>query len=325
MRGPLALALSVLILSCAGPPGSGRLTFEPPRQVEVVVHSEPGGGVDLDAREWTRLLAEERLLAGSWRVENRGGGAGLRAMSYLASRRGRDDVVAVMSVTWLVTPITTREATVTYRDLTPLAMLVDEPTIVAVAAASPYRTFNDILDAARARPGRLNQVGGQVSSAHNVYRELIQEAAGVRWNFVPLASRGERLAALLGAHADFTFTEPSDIQELVRAGEVRVLAAVGTDRVSLYPEAPALDELGISVDLPKQRRGIIGPPGMTAAGVAYYEDLFRRLTSTERWAEYVRRNALRSELLVGADLARALDAEDAKLRSILARLGLAAR
>jgi putative tricarboxylic transport membrane protein len=195
-------------------------------------------------------------------------------MAHLAEQRGRSDVIAGMTVTWLVTPLTTREARVTYHDLTPIATLVDEPTVAAVSASSPYRILPEFIAAARAAPGKLSQVGGQVSSAHNVNREIIQRATGARWNFVPLATRGERLAALLGGHVDITFTEPGELREHVSAGSVRILASIGAERVSLYPDAPTLAEIGIAVELPRQFRGIIGPPDMPVASVAYYRDLF---------------------------------------------------
>lgn len=323
-RRLLGGALGLLAAACYGPPPP-RPAFSSPDRVDVVVHSEPGGGVDLDAREWIRLLDGEGLLEQQWRVDNRSGGAGTRAMGHLASLGGRDDVIAVMSLTWLVTPLTTREATITIRDLTPIATIVDEPTVAVVRADSPYRTLGDLLADATSRPGALSQVGGQVSSAHNVYREIIQEKTGARWNFVPLATRGERTAALLSGHAHLLFTEPSDAFGLARAEVVRVIAAVGPKRIPTFPDVPSLPELGVAVDLPTQRRGLIGPPAMRPEAVAYYADLFRRLTSSARWTEYVHRLALTPELLTGDELASALEAEEETLLAVFRRLGIAAR
>ena len=136
-----------------------------------------------------------------------------------------------------------------------------------------------------------------MSSAHNVYREIIQLATGVSWSFVPLATRGERLAALLGGHVDLTFTEPAELQEHVRAGSLRILAAIGPERVSMYPDAPTLGELGIQVDLPRQWRGVVGPPQMAPAAVTHYQDLFKRLTETRGWREFLDRNGLRNGFL----------------------------
>jgi putative tricarboxylic transport membrane protein len=318
----ILMVLGVIVASCAAATETGR----PPERVEVVVHSEPGGGIDLDVREWIRQLESERLItAGSWTVSNRSGGAGARAMAHLAEQRGRADVIAGMTLTWLVTPLTTAEAKVTYRDLTPIATLVHEPTVAAVAASSPYRTLPEFIAAARATPGKLTQVGGQVSSAHNVYREIIQRTTGARWNFVPLATRGERLAALLGGHVDITFTEPGELQEHVRAGTVRILASVGAERVSIYPSAPTLAELGIAVELPRQFRGIVGPPKMPAWAVTYYRDLFERLSATKTWSDFLDRNALRNGYSVGDELARTLDGENEALQGVFRELGIGVR
>jgi putative tricarboxylic transport membrane protein len=324
-RLAVALALVAILVSGCGPQ-TGSEPFRAPERVELMVHSEPGGGIDLDAREWVRLLEAEGLVGSArWTVANRSGGAGARAMAHLAEQRGRSDVLAGMTLSWLVTPLTTAEARITYKDLTPIATLVDEPTVAAVRSDSPYRTFQDVLTAARERPGRLNQVGGQVSSAHNVYREIIQTATGARWNFVPLATRGERLAALLGGHVDLTFTEPGELQEHVRAGSLRIIAVIGPDRVPMYPDAPTLDESGIHVQLPRQWRGVIGPPGMSAEAVTHYRDLFQRLTSTPRWREFLDRRGLRDGFLTGDDLARSLDRENESLLAVFRGLGISVR
>lgn len=322
-----AIAFAVVALVCVTCAWSGApAAFSAPERVELVVHSEPGGGVDLDAREWIRHLESERLVpSGRWQVTNRSGGAGARAMAYLAEQRGRTDVLAGMTLSWLVTPLTATEATVTYRDLTPIATLINEPTVAAVRADSPYRTFQDFVSAAKARPGRLTQVGGQVSSAHNVYREIVQAATGARWSFVPLATRGERLAALLGGHVDLTFTEPAELREHVRTGALRIIAAIGPDRVAMYPDAPTLGELGIRVELPRQWRGIIGPPEMPPAAIAYYRDLFQRLTTTPSWRDFLDRNGLRDGFLAGDDLAQSLDRENASLLSVFREIGISVR
>jgi putative tricarboxylic transport membrane protein len=323
-RAIALLLVALFAISCSSPTAAD--PFRIPDRVEVVVHSEPGGGIDLDAREWIRLLEMEGLVAGArWQVASRSGGAGARAMAYLADQRGRADVLAGMTLSWLVTPLTSAEARITYRDLTPIATLVDEPTVAAVRADSPYRTFGDVIAAARVRPGRLTQVGGQISSAHNVYREIIQLATGTSWSFVPLATRGERLAALLGGHVDLTFTEPAELREHVRAGSLRVLASIGPERVALYPDAPTLSELGINVELPRQWRGVIGPPQMARAAVAHYQDLFKRLSETRSWREFLERNGLRNGYLAGEALARELDRENEALLGVFREIGISVR
>lgn len=328
--GLVVVMAALLAMACqpaAGPaapaaPAATGPTFRPSGAVEFVVHTAPGGGMDVAAREWIDIMQKENLIDQPWRVDNQSGGAGGRAMAYLANQQGKADVVAGMTVTWVVTPLTTTEVPHSYRNFTPIARMVLEKTVVAVPADSPYRRMQDFIDAARAQPGRLNQSGGSVTAVDNLSREIIQKATGARWNYLPFPSGGERIAALLGGTAQVMFGSPGDFSEQARAGRVRVIAILADERVSLYPEVPTLAEQGIRADIPAQMRGVLGPPDMPREAVAYYEDLFRRLTQTPGWKELVQKEELQSAYLPGAEFGRFLEAESVKLEVLIKELGL---
>src|SRR6266852_5714190 len=112
--------------------------FQPTRPIEVVVHTGPGGGSDLLARAVALMVEREKLLPVRMQVVNKTGGGGAVAAAYLAEKRGDQNTIGFFTGVWLTSPLTSAEAKVTLRDLTPIARLVLEPALIAVKADAPY-------------------------------------------------------------------------------------------------------------------------------------------------------------------------------------------
>src|SRR6187549_3554290 len=85
-------------------------TYQPTRPIELVVHSAPGGGSDVFAREIVAMVEKERLLTQPLRVVNKTADASLEAMEYLVAKRGDDHTIAVFTNTWVATPLTSAKA-----------------------------------------------------------------------------------------------------------------------------------------------------------------------------------------------------------------------
>jgi putative tricarboxylic transport membrane protein len=259
--------------------------FQPSDDVEIVVHSGPGGGNDTLAREIAKILQEDGLASTLYPVNNQEGGSGAVAMAYMAEAAGDPNTWAVHSVTWVATPLTLEAGAVTFHDLTPIAQLVEERGVLAVKADSPYQTLQDLLDAAKTTP--LVQVGGSIAALDNVNATLLKKAAEVDWSFLPIDGGGERTAALLGGSAQLQIEGARDFIELERAGEVRILATFSAERTSVFPNVPTVAEAtGLELDLVIERRGVLGPPDMPAEAVAYWSDVMKQLMETEAWKTY---------------------------------------
>jgi hypothetical protein len=145
---PVSLLIGLIVL-----PGCAQ-TYQPTRPIELVVHSAPGGGSDVFAREVVAMVEKEKLLAQPIRVVNKIVDAGLEAMEYLVDKKGDDHTIAVFTNTWVATPLTSAKAKYSVKDLTPIVRLVLEPTIAVVNAKSPYKSMNDFVAAAKKDPNR---------------------------------------------------------------------------------------------------------------------------------------------------------------------------
>ena len=296
--------------------------FTPTRPVEVVVHTGPGGGSDILARAVVGMLEQEKLVPVRMQVVNKTGGGSTVAAAYLAEKKGDPHTIGFFTGVWLTSPITTAEAKVTLRDLTPIARLVLEPALIAVKADAPYKTLRDFVDAAKKNPGQLKQSGGSVTSRDNVVRQLLQKNSGARWAFISFPGGGERIAALLGGHVNMMVIEPAEAGEHIRAGNMRVLAQVSEKRLAAFPQVPTLKEAGFDVPSVPQVRGVVAPPGVPAENVAYWEGVLRKLTQSASWKKYLEDNQFEDGYQPHAELVKFYDQFTDQMRDILKEAGV---
>jgi putative tricarboxylic transport membrane protein len=296
--------------------------YKPTRPVEAVVHTGPGGGSDLLARAVAQMIEKEKLLPVRMQVVNKTGGGGNVAAAYLAEKKGDDHTIGFFTGVWLTNPLTSAEAKVSLKDLTPIARLVLEPALIAVKADAPYKSLGDFIAAAKQKPGELKQSGGSITSRDNVVRQQLQKATGARWAFISFPGGGERIAALLGGHVNMMVIEPAEAGEHIRAGNMRVLAQVTDERLPAFPNVPTLKEAGFDVSPVPQVRGVVGPPSMPREQVAYWEDVFRRLAKTESWRKYLADNQFEDGYQNAAELTKFYGEFTERMRGILQEAGV---
>jgi putative tricarboxylic transport membrane protein len=296
--------------------------YKPARPIEVVVHTGPGGGSDLLARAVALMIEKEKLLPVRMQVVNKTGGNGAVAAAYLAEKKGDPNTLGFFTGVWLNNPLTSAEARVTLKDLTPVARLVLEPAVIAVKADAPYKAFPDFIAAAKQSPGQLKQSGGSITSRDNVVRQLLQKATGARWAFISFPGGGERIAALLGGHVNMMVIEPAEAGEHIRAGNMRVLAQVSDRRLPAFPDVPTLKEAGFDIPSVPQVRGVVAPPAVPKENVAYWEEVFRKLTRTDSWRKFLADNQFEDGYQNAAELAKFYDEFTDRMRGILQEAGL---
>jgi len=313
----MSLFLGTLLLSPVW--GQG---FKPSRPVEVVVHTNPGGGSDVFARAIAEMVDRERLLSHRMAVANKSGGSGATAMAYLAEKKGDDHTIGFFTNTWMVTSLTRKEAKVTINDLTPVVRLILEPMIAVVKADSPYGGMKDFVEAAKKNPGKLNQSGGSPGAPEDLYRLLIQKTTGAKWNFISFPGGGERISNLLGGNVQLLMAQPQEIGEHIRSGGMRVIASMTERRLADLPNVPTIGEQGLDVPILDQARGVLAPPGTAGGVVRYWEDLFGRLVQTQSWKKYVAENQLEEAYLKSREVGEFWKKQGDLLRSLLQEAGV---
>jgi putative tricarboxylic transport membrane protein len=296
--------------------------FEPAKTVDVVVHTAAGGGSDIFARAIAEMIQKEKLVPQRLQVVNKSGGGSAVAMSYLKEKKADTHTIGFFTGVWITNPLTSKEATATIKDLSPIVRLVLEPAVVAVKADSPYKSMKDFVEDAKKKPGQLRQSGGSVTGRDNLVRLVIEKATGAKWVYVSFPGGGERIANLLGGHVHMMVMEPQEAGEHIKAGNLRVIAALTEKRLPSFPDVSTIKEQGIDVPIIPQTRGIVAPPGVGTDVVKYWEGVFGRFVKTPAWKKYLSDNQLEDGYLTGSTLVKFFDDLSVQMRDILKEAGV---
>ena len=236
MRAHLAFVLSAATLAAA--------QDYPNRPIRLIVPFPPGGASDILGRLIAERLGTEYKQTVV--VENRPGASGHVGAQQVAKSAG--DGYTLLSGT-----IGIHAAYASYRklgydpatELQPIMVLGESPNIVAVPAASPYKTFGDFLADAKANPGKINYGSAGPGSSIHMVTALFEVASGARLTHIPYKGSGPALVDLIGGQIQVMFENFSSGMPHVRSGKLRVLAVTGAKRDPKLPDVPTIAEAGV--------------------------------------------------------------------------------
>jgi putative tricarboxylic transport membrane protein len=317
----------VTALLCAmalGAGGASAADFTPAGTVSIITHSGVGGANDVFGRALINIIEREKLAPNTkFVLINKTGGGSTTAMNFMKEKAGDNNIIGMFASNYISDPLVQKEAVVTIAEMTPVANLIVEPALVVVRAESPFKSLKDLVDNAKANPNKIKQSGGSPLGRDAVVRYVLMANTGAQWPYVSFATGGERIAAVLGGHADLYVMDATETGDFIRSGKLRALAQVSDKRIEGFPpDVPTIKEAGYDVKIPQQARGIIGPPGMSKEAVAYYQGLFEKATQTPSWKKYVLDNSLDSSFMPADQLGPFLKDYQDRMRSVLKSAGI---
>jgi putative tricarboxylic transport membrane protein len=299
--------------------------WQPDKPIEIVVPTTPGGGIDRTARLLQKIIQENALAGVSVIVTNKPGAGGAVSLVYLNQHAVDGHVVAINSPNLIANDLNGR-GSVKYRDVTPIANLFSEYTLIAVRADSPIKTGSDFINQLRKDPQSLAvSTPTTLGSVNHLAFALLGKAAGVdprKLKAVVMGSGGDAVTALLGGHIDAHAGSMSSVVRLVQDGRVRVIGIFAPKRMSgPYAGTPTWTEQGYKA-LMDTWRGVIGPKGMTAAQIAWWDGVLAKVVATPTWKEALEQNTWVANYLNSAQTRKQFDEEYADYRTILGDLGM---
>ena len=293
----------------------------PSRQVEVVVPYAPGGGTDNLMRMITGIIDENKWSPVPLNVNNRAGGSGAVGFNYLINKKGDSHVVAGATPMVVSGKIEGRLPG-NHRDgFTVLMIVAIDELMLTVRSESPFKTVDDFVKAARAKPAGLTIGGTATFSEDHIFTYLFEQAAGIKVKYVPFNSGGEVTTALMGGHIDASAMNPNEIQAQVEAGKARNLAVAAKKRLKDAADVPTFAERGYEFYW-EQMRGVVGPADMPKDAVKWWQDTLKKVVGTKKWQEqYIKRNLLTPTDWTGEEANKYLDSLNGKYESALTALG----
>ena len=216
----------------------------PTDAVRFVVASAAGSPLDAMMRQVAKQMGEET--GQSTPVENRAGGSGAVAMSYIASQPA--DGHSLLSVTGSTTfALAQGKIPFTQDDFEFVRALQQEPSAVAVRADSPFTTLDDFVQSLKDKPNGVKVGGFATAGFHQFVFYRLQQEAGIEAAWIPFDGGNEAAFALLGGHVDAVMMTPSSALEQVQSGDIRLLAISTEGRDEFFPDVPTFKEQGYPV------------------------------------------------------------------------------
>jgi len=234
----------------------------PTKPIRLIVGFAPGGGTDIVARAIAPKMSE--ILGQSVIVENKSGAAGTIAADQIAKSTpdgytllvGHSNSNAIAP--FVLTNVPYNPAT----DFTPITYLGYVPNVLVVKSSLPVNSVAQLISLAKANPGQMTYGSSGIGSTQHLAGALFGKIAGIQINHVPYKGSGQAIIDLLGGQITMNFdTLPPNLQQ-IKDGSLKALAMSTPKRLSILPNVPTFNEVGITGFDVTNWYSIMGPKGM---------------------------------------------------------------
>jgi len=253
-------------------PGWARAQAYPSRPIRYICPWPAGGSTDAVIRSLSESAS--KTLGVQIIVDNKPGAGGMLGAAELA--RAAPDGYTVGQLPHGVFRIPHMQKTTfdTTKDFTWIACLTGYTFGLVVPADSPFKSIKDVVDYAKANPGKFSYGStGTGTSPHLAVEEFAQRA-GITLNHVPFKGNADNMQAILGGHT-MAASDATGWAPHVNSGKLRLLATYGSKRTKSWPSVPTLDELGFKT-VSDSPFGVCGPKGMDPAVAQRLHDAFKK-------------------------------------------------
>ncbi|HEY0234092.1 MAG TPA: tripartite tricarboxylate transporter substrate-binding protein [Afipia sp.] len=306
--------------------------WEPTKPIEIVVAAGAGGASDQMARMMQAAIQKNNLVKVPVVVSLKGGASGAEALIYMKSSEGDPNKVLIAYSLIYMLPLSAK-IPFNWRDLTPVSIMAFDQFVLWDNVEGP-KTVKEFIDAAKASKDSPFKMGGTGSKREDhVLTAGIEKKTGTKFSYLPYKSGGEAATQLVGKHTESNVNNPSENLEVWRAGQVRALCVFDSERISYktkvtdtqsWNDVPTCKEQGLDVTY-LMLRAMFLPGKVTPEQVAFYEDLFKKITQTPEYKDYMEKQALKPAFITGKDMVNFLEKDDAENTALMTEAGFVAQ
>lgn len=233
--------LSLLAAMAAFTPVSYAADGYPDRPVRLIVGFPPGGAADILARAAAQQLSER--IGQQVVVDNRGGAGGLIATETAVRANADGYTLLFSSIPHVINPHLYKKVSYdALKDFSPVVQFVAVPLMMASGPSLPAQSVKELIDYAKANPGKLNYGSAGSGSSSHLAVELFKSMAGIRMEHIPYKGTGPLITDMLGGQIGVTIASAVPLAPQVRSGKLRGLAVTGPKRSPAFPNIPAIAE-----------------------------------------------------------------------------------
>ena len=316
----IALGLVCSLIAVALPRTSMGQGAYPDRPITMIVGHSPGGNADLGLR----LLAEaaSQTLGQQVVVENKPGGNSF--LEFVTVMNAKPDGYTIgdhstmkydLSVMYEKTPRKVEDSSV-------IGMYWAVVHAVAVRSDSPFKTFKDMVEYARANPGKITFAVPNAGAPPQLAMEWVGRKEKINWKAVPFKGLAPAVPALLGGHVSSIAGLAGAQLQQVKAGKMRLLAITGPTRLPDFPNVPTLRELGYDIDT-QWDIGLVAPKGLPQPILQKLRNAFAAAAKDPKFVKFVKDNDMPLSTMDGEQYAKYLKQSYEVRAPLIRELGLA--
>jgi tripartite-type tricarboxylate transporter receptor subunit TctC len=306
--------------------------WEPTKPVEIVVAAGAGGASDQMARMMQAAIQKNNLMKQPMVVSLKGGASGAEALMYMKSSDGDPNKVLIAYSLIYMLPLSAK-IPFNWRELTPVSLIALDQFVLWTNTQLPYKTVKEFADAAKGANPPFKMGGTGSKREDHVLTVFLEQKTGAKFAYLPYKSGGEAATQLVGNHTQSIVNNPSENLEVWRANQVRALCVFDKERIQYkskvtdtqsWNDIPTCKEQGVDVQY-LMLRAMFLPGKVTAEQTAFYTDLFKKLTQTAEYKEYMEKQALKPAFLTGKELLKFLEEDDALNKRLMTEAGFVAQ
>jgi len=258
--------LAVLCTGCMAlaPHAQAQGDSYPSKPITYVVPFAAGGTTDLLGRLIGQRLSQ--TLGQSVVVENRAGAGGNIGSDYVAKAApdGYTILGGTISSHAINVSLYPKMPYDPIKNFQPIALIGTLPNVLVVNARSPWKSVQDVIAAAKAKPGSINFGSSGNGTSQHLAAELFANMAGLRMTHVPYKGSSQAVQALLGNQVDLVFENSVAAMPMIQSGKFRALATTGAKRAAELPDVPTMAESGLNGYEIVSWQAIFAPAGTPA-------------------------------------------------------------
>ncbi len=305
--------------------------WEPTKPVEIVVAAGAGGASDQMARMMQAAVQKNKLMKQPMVVSLKGGASGAEALMYMKSSSGDANKVLIAYSLIYMLPLSAK-IPFDWRELTPVSVIALDQFVLWDNTTLPHANVKDFIAAAKGANPPFKMGGTGSKREDHVLTVFIEKKTGAKFAYLPYKSGGEAATQLVGNHTQSNVNNPSENLEVWRAGQVRPLCVFDKERIQYkakvtdkqsWSDIPTCKEEGLDVQY-LMLRAMFLPGKVSADQTAFYVDLFKKLTQTTEYKDYMEKQALKPVFLSGQGMLKFLEEDEALNKSLMTEAGFVA-
>jgi tripartite-type tricarboxylate transporter receptor subunit TctC len=264
----------MILISCVLMMPGATLAQEkyPLKPINFYVGFPPGGSADICTRPLAS--AASKILGQPIVIVNKPGSAGAVVASLLKSDKPDGYTVGLLSTGAVLNQQLRKVSYDTRRDFTPIMQYAGNQYGLVVRADSPWKTFKEFIDYAKANPEKIRYSTSGVGNAHHLVMEQLAIKEKIKWAHIPFDGAATAVSALLGKHVEACSQTPI-WRKHVEDGRLRLLAVYQEKRMESFPQTPTLMELGYNIKA-FTLLSVAGPKGLSPKVVEILNGAFKK-------------------------------------------------